>query len=335
MTYEDVWKRRLFKKRSPGGRSAVDPLIHTRKNAERLAVARESAHKPLLAVTCVKKVSLGPAGLHKLLFAIVGVPRTVGDIIVYRAKEKHAFNDAANKNGKSHALATYAGFWLKVTTFNAFHVWCRLKELNFKGGDMRILEIVKSICFRIRKDVFTEDLTASHVSFWSELFQSLSLGTGNSWLSGNFQSSCSPSSSTSSMSTHYCVSQCGFNIVGDFLWGWPPLVLSFFRTSSIKIVYTIQSSVVSFPFIGFRFSDLVPCYIHIGFVHEHMHVVMIFFRCCPSWYCSCGSFSREGGRAYANPDWWAGTAGSQWWRRPCAGCCGWKRARRSWQGQRT
>ena len=52
-----------------------------------------------------------------------------------------------------------------------------------------------------------------------------------------------------------------FNVVGDFHWGWPPLVLSFFRTSSIKIVYTIQSSVVSFPFIGFRFSDLVPCYI--------------------------------------------------------------------------
>ena len=42
-------------KRSPGGRSALDPSIQTRKNAERLAVARESAHKPLQAVTCVKK----------------------------------------------------------------------------------------------------------------------------------------------------------------------------------------------------------------------------------------------------------------------------------------
>ena len=207
-----------------------------------------------------KKVSLRTCRFAQVIVCDCWSAKNCGTYycLPLRAKEKHAFNDAANKNGKSHALATYAGFWLKVTTFNAFHVWCRLKELNFKGGDMRILEIVKSICFRIRKDVFTEDLTCEFLIWVVSEFVT---GNWEQLVKREYQSSCSPSSSTSSMSTHYCVSQCGFNVVGDFHWGWPPLVLSFFRTSSIKIVYTIQSSVVSFPFIGFRFSDLVPCYI--------------------------------------------------------------------------
>ena len=95
-----------------------------------------------------KKVSLRTCRFAQVIVCDCWSAKNCGTYycLPLRAKEKHAFNDAANKNGKSHALAT-------------FHVWCRLKELNFKGGDMRILEIVKSICFRIRKDVFTEDLT--------------------------------------------------------------------------------------------------------------------------------------------------------------------------------
>ena len=99
-------------KRSPGGRSALDPSIQTRKNAERLAVARESAHKPLQAVTCVKKVSLRTCRFAQVIVCDCWSAKNCGTYycLPLRAKEKHAFNDAANKNGKSHALATYAGF---------------------------------------------------------------------------------------------------------------------------------------------------------------------------------------------------------------------------------
>ena len=146
---------------SPGGRSALDPLIHTRKNAERFSSGPWIGSQTITSRHRCKKVSLRTCRFAQVIVCDCWSAKNCGTYycLPLRAKEKHAFNDAANKNGKSHALATYAGFWLKVTTFNAFHVWCRLKELNFKGGDMRILEIVKSICFRIRKDVFTEDLT--------------------------------------------------------------------------------------------------------------------------------------------------------------------------------
>ena len=70
-------------KRSPGGRSALDPLIHTRKNAERLAVARESAHKPLQAVTCVKKVSLRTCRFAQVIVCDCWSAKTCGHIIVY------------------------------------------------------------------------------------------------------------------------------------------------------------------------------------------------------------------------------------------------------------
>ena len=103
-------------KRSPGGRSALDPLIHTRKNAERFSSGPWIGSQTITSRHMCKKVSLRTCRFAQVIVCDCWSAKNCGTYycLPLRAKEKHAFNDAANKNGKSHALATYAGFWLKV-----------------------------------------------------------------------------------------------------------------------------------------------------------------------------------------------------------------------------